>query len=487
MEKCGGNIGNDYFKIKLIEKIMYKTKVFLSDDINRFAKISNDYSPLHCDMNYSRKTMYGEPVIHGILGILECLKNYNKRILSLEAQFLRPILCNVPYKISEKEILDGNTKILRLKVKSTDETYIYNLKEKHCVSPSQNLSAKDTDIAEILEKHSFEGVYSAYIDDALCSSLLWSSWFIGMEVPGRQALYSKIELKLEQQNNIKTPFNYKVIIEEHHNKFNLLRMHFELYSQNKMFASGALEAFIRPKIPTTIYNKAMLPLEMQNKFECKTALVTGASRGFGAAIAQVLAAMGATVYINFKNSYTEALELQEIIKEQGGKANLLQGDISEIIEFNNSDIDILVCNAAPPALALALTLDSSTVNRIQSYVSKAFSYVLSPLSIFANSLNKKNGYCLVVSSGYMDSIEPEFPHYLCSKAAVEMIGIYAAKKYKNTKYLIVRPPKMLTDMSNSVMGNEFSTDPLKIAERTCFKLSESIKGDIQFLSFDSGE
>lgn len=98
-------------------------------------------------------------------------------------------------------------------------------------------------------------------------------------------------------------------------------------------------------------------------------------------------------------------------------------------------------NVATPAQALQL--EPSTLDRMRAYVSTSFNYALSPLSAFADLLNKKGGYCLVVSSGYVDSVELDFPHYLCSKAAIEMLAVFAAKKYKKTKYLIVRPPKML--------------------------------------------
>lgn len=120
-------------------------------------------------------------------------------------------------------------------------------------------------------------------------------------------------------------------IEEWHERFNLLCMRFELSYQNAVFARGRLEAFIRPKILPTTYLRSGLPLAMQNKFSGKTALVTGASRGFGAAIAQVLAAMGAYVYINFHKSLAEALELKKTIKEQGGRVELLQSDVLEIL------------------------------------------------------------------------------------------------------------------------------------------------------------
>lgn len=86
----------------------------------------------------------------------------------------------------------------------------------------------------------------------------------------------------------------------------------------------------------------------------KCAVVTGASRGIGRAIALQLASEGAKVVVNYSGSEQKALEVVEEIKNNGGEAIAVQANVAESDSVQHlmktaidtyGSIDILVNNA----------------------------------------------------------------------------------------------------------------------------------------------
>jgi 3-oxoacyl-[acyl-carrier protein] reductase len=107
--------------------------------------------------------------------------------------------------------------------------------------------------------------------------------------------------------------------------------------------------------PTEAAKQAQRFKPMANLLTGQVALVTGASRGIGRAIADTLAAHGATVWINYNRSQGAAESLAAKIKEQGGNALTVRADVTrdddvaammETVALQGG-IDILINNAGP--------------------------------------------------------------------------------------------------------------------------------------------
>ena len=107
----------------------------------------------------------------------------------------------------------------------------------------------------------------------------------------------------------------------------------------------------------------------------KVALVTGASRGIGRAIALELGSNGAFVFVNYRKREDKAKETLSLIKSNGGDGEIIQADVSsepdvermfKTIEDTKGKIDILVNNAgwgyASPFIGVDKKLWDRTIN-----------------------------------------------------------------------------------------------------------------------------
>jgi hypothetical protein len=199
-----------------------------------------------------------------------------------------------------------------------------------------------------------------------------------MEMPGQQALYSKIELKIDKAINASIPLQYIVKNDNFDTRFNLLYMDFECFaSNNNKIAHGKLNAFVRQKITHKIEINNIAQSDNRDRLHGKVALITGASRGLGAILAQILSAMSCHVIVNFQHSLDDAIDLQKKIEMFGGTIELWQGDISdsawlktkqEELTKQGRNVDILICNAFQPPKALPFELAS--ISRISAYINK---------------------------------------------------------------------------------------------------------------------
>ncbi|MGH9162100.1 MAG: SDR family oxidoreductase [Vicinamibacteraceae bacterium] len=185
----------------------------------------------------------------------------------------------------------------------------------------------------------------------------------------------------------------------------------------------------------------------------KVALVTGSSRGIGRAIAERLAAAGASVVVNYSQRSKAAEEVVRAIVAQGGKAVSVQGDISKAADvrrlFDEAErafgtLDIVVANAAvffPKALAESTEEDFDRMFEVNA------KGVFLTLQQAANRIDE-GGSIVVVSTGPTKMNMAGSSIYAASKGAAEQFVPTLARELgpRNVNVNTVSPGFTETDM-----------------------------------------
>jgi 3-oxoacyl-[acyl-carrier protein] reductase len=190
-------------------------------------------------------------------------------------------------------------------------------------------------------------------------------------------------------------------------------------------------------------------------FNGRTALVTGASRGIGAAIAMALAEAGAAVAVNYRERADEADAVVAKIREFGGRATGIAADVSQAADVANmvdlagsalGPIDILVNNAG---LAIVRGIDDLTENDFDLTIAVNLkSAFLCTQAVLPAMRAKQWGRIVNISSGAARGAGAIGVHYNASKAGMEgLTRGYAARLVKEGITVNAVAPSLIeTDM-----------------------------------------
>lgn len=185
----------------------------------------------------------------------------------------------------------------------------------------------------------------------------------------------------------------------------------------------------------------------------KTALVTGASRGIGRAIAERLAADGAAVIVNYARTEKLAQEVVKAIEAKGGKAIAIQADVAKPAEvqrlFSAAEkamgrLDIVVANAGVHAVKPLIENTEADYNYIFDINTRGVFFTLQE----AGRRVRDGGRIVVVSTGGTKMHFANMSLYLGSKGAIEQFARSLSLELgpRNVTVNILSPGFTATDM-----------------------------------------
>ena len=227
-----------------------------------------------------------------------------------------------------------------------------------------------------------------------------------------------------------------------------------------------------------------------NKMEKKVAVVTGASRGIGAAIARELAAAGMHVVINYCGSEEKAQELKTEIEQNGGEASIYKCDVSDnvackdfignvIAEYGH--LDVLVNNAGITRDGLFMRMSKENWDAvINTNLTGAFNVTQPVIKIM---MKQRSGAIVNMASIVGIYGNAGQANYAAAKAGLIGFTKSLAKELasRNIRVNAVAPGFVQTDMTKSL-------DSAQISEHIPLKRlgdADDIAGAVKFLAVDA--
>jgi 3-oxoacyl-[acyl-carrier protein] reductase len=193
----------------------------------------------------------------------------------------------------------------------------------------------------------------------------------------------------------------------------------------------------------------------------KTAVVTGASRGIGRAIAEVLASRGARVVIGYVHGQDKAQQVADGIIAAGGSAETIGFDVGdpgvaerEIVSLAKrlGGLDIMVANAGIAIDGLLLRLKDDDLDRTLSVNVKGA--LACSRGAIKSMMRARKGRIVFLSSVVAEMGNPGQVAYAASKAALLGITKTLAREYaaRNITVNAVAPGFIDTDMTHDLPG-----------------------------------
>jgi 3-oxoacyl-[acyl-carrier protein] reductase len=192
-----------------------------------------------------------------------------------------------------------------------------------------------------------------------------------------------------------------------------------------------------------------------SKLANKVALVTGGSRGIGAAIAKRLAADGASVAITYAKDANAASAVVKAIEAGGGKALAIQADAADPKAINAAiektvatlgRLDVLVNNAGT---AIPKLFEETTLEEMDHMINLNFRAVMVATQAALKHLNDNGRIVMIGSCVGERNLTPGLTAYAATKGAVKMFSQSLSREVGSRGITVnnVQPGPIDTDLN----------------------------------------
>jgi 3-oxoacyl-[acyl-carrier protein] reductase len=225
----------------------------------------------------------------------------------------------------------------------------------------------------------------------------------------------------------------------------------------------------------------------------KTAIVTGASRGIGAAIAQRLARDGFAVIVNYAGDVKAAETVVSTIRSTGGNAEAVKEDVSDpaaarslfdAAEKAFGAADVVVNNAGIMTLATIAASDDAMFDRLIAVNLKGSFNMMRE----AATRLRRGGRIINFSSSVVGLLQPTYGIYAGTKAAIEAMTSVLAKELRGREITVntIAPGPTATDLFLNGKSTELVERLAKLSPLERLGQPEDIAAAVAFLAGPDG-
>ncbi|WP_020059186.1 3-oxoacyl-[acyl-carrier-protein] reductase [Bacillus sp. 123MFChir2] len=225
----------------------------------------------------------------------------------------------------------------------------------------------------------------------------------------------------------------------------------------------------------------------------KVALVTGASRGIGRAIAIDLAKQGAKVVVNYAGNELKANEVVDEIKNLGSEAIAVKANVASSEEVTDmvkqtvdtfGQIDILVNNAGITKDNLLMRMKEEEWDAVINTNLKGVFLCTKAVSRYM--MRQRHGRIINIASVVGVTGNPGQANYVAAKAGVIGLTKTSAKELasRNITVNAIAPGFIVTDMTG-VLAEDVKSEMLKLIPIAKFGEAKDISNAVAFLASDA--
>ncbi|MDP9083630.1 MAG: SDR family oxidoreductase [Pseudomonadota bacterium] len=481
---------------------------FTPAHVDAFHRASQDANPLHRDAAYARRSQFGKPVVYGMAAVIYALAQWSAgrpfKLASLRADFKKPLFEGEHYDFQVSQARDGFR--CRFGRGPIDYTLVSFVPCAEAPAPPSAAAPELPDIeftpvgiaASAPRVEQREVCFSAGPCDALqaafgigvrslpgsqLAALLWASYYVGMEMPGRQALFSELRMEYAAEAPAATHIRLRLAEAAFDERFN----RYTLSGSGTGIERLSIAAFMRP-------DPVDFPLSSMRSFsgivaplQGRTVFVSGAARGFGAAFARLCALAGARLALNYRGDAAAANALRDELRDAGHEAAVFACDLEDAASVRRMGAEVasafggldLIVNSAAPAIR-ELQFAEQSDEELLEFVRLNMAITLHT-SRYLLPLLREDGQFIHISTKYLATPARGFSHYLAAKSAQEGFIRALAEEHRGVDFVIARLPRILTDQTNLPFSFEPPSDPRAVARKLLESAGERIDSNFRRL------